>query len=141
MADLSRERIAEIRADAEAGHWVRHDPALILALLDAYERQRPRPANEVPDRPCLVQVAVHPAGYRAPVRVLARYYQRGWEQSDDPGPGAQYDDDRGVYLCPAGWYEARAEYGDDCSPDCRIPDADVRCWWPLPPLPKGGDDE
>lgn len=46
MTDLSRERIAELRASRNPPTW-----AELMALLDAYEASRPRPASEPPEDP------------------------------------------------------------------------------------------
>lgn len=49
MTDLSRERIAELRASRKPLTW-----GELLALLDAYEAQRPRPASTKPEARCRV---------------------------------------------------------------------------------------
>lgn len=55
---LSRERIAELRASRKPLTW-----AELMALLDAYEAQRPRPASEPPQRAGLYLALVCDDGY------------------------------------------------------------------------------
>lgn len=97
---------------------------------------------DTPDTDRLVVAWVRPCGYQRQIPVLARYYAEPWEQpggDDEIGRGVEYDEESDTYSCPAGWYEERAEYGDDCAPCVRIPDDDV-CGWCEVPRMESDDD-